>query len=65
MPWHGRDAHIRLTMKALALAAKVALRTDTSGLLGMQMMVLSPEEGSGAQIYVEYFVMPLLELDDL
>lgn len=58
-------SHIRLTMKALALAAKVALRSDASGLLGMQMMVLSPEEGSnGAQIYVEYFVMPLLDLED-
>lgn len=64
-------SHVRITMKALALASKVALRTDSSGLLGMQLMVLSatPSDdttvgGSGAQIYVEYFVMPLLDLDD-
>lgn len=57
-------SHIRITMKALALAAKVALRTDGSGLLGMQMMVLS-EEASSAQIYVEFFVTPLLSTDDL
>lgn len=57
-------SHIRITMKALALAAKVALRTDGSGLLGMQMMVLA-EEASAAQIYVEFFVMPLLSADDM
>lgn len=54
-------SHIRIPMKALALATKVAVRTDGSGLLSMQMMVLSEES---AQIYVEYFVTPLTEDED-
>lgn len=65
-------SHVRMTLRALALAAKVALRTDSSGVLGMQMMVLAGGEqaeaagggGGGAQIYVEYFVMPLLDVGD-
>lgn len=51
-------SHIRLAMKALTLATKVALRTDRTGLLGLQIMVLS--EGD-SQIYVEYFITPLFE----
>lgn len=54
-------SHIRIPMKALGLATKVAVRTDGSGLLSMQMMVLSEEN---AQIYVEYFVTPLTEEED-
>lgn len=53
--------HLRLAMKAFAVATKVALRTDRSGLLGLQIMVLS--EGD-SQIYIEYFVTPLVD-DDL
>lgn len=53
-------SHIRLMTKALALATKVALRTDSSGLLGLQIMVMS--EGD-AQIHIEYFVTPLVEDD--
>lgn len=54
-------SHIRIPMRALALASKVAVRTDGSGLLSMQMMVMSEEN---AQIYVEYYVTPLTEDDD-
>lgn len=54
-------SHIRIPMKALNLATKVALRTDGSGLLSMQMMVLSEDT---AQIYVEYFVTPLTDDED-
>lgn len=53
-----RMTHIRLAMKALAVATKVALRTDRTGLLGLQIMVLSEGE---SQIYIEYFVTPLVD----
>lgn len=53
-------SHIRLAMKALTVATKVALRTDQTGLLGLQIMVFS--EGD-SQIYIEFFVTPLI--DDL
>lgn len=53
--------HIRLTMKALSLANKVALRNDSTGLLGMQIMVLSDGR---SQIYIEYFITPLHDEDD-
>lgn len=51
-------SHIRLALKALAAATKVALRTDKSGLLGLQIMVLSDGD---SQLYLEYFITPLLE----
>lgn len=51
-------SHIRLAIKALALATKVALRTDQTGLLGLQIMVLSDGD---SQIYIEYFITPLIE----
>lgn len=54
-------SHIRMMVKALALATKVALRTDESGLLSLQIMVLS--EGD-SQIYIEYFITPLIEEDE-
>lgn len=54
-------SHLRLAMKALAIATKVALRTDRTGLLGLQIMVLS--EGD-SQIYIEYFITPLIDDDD-
>lgn len=50
--------HIRLALKALAVASKVALRTDRTGLLGLQIMVLSDGD---SQIYIEYFVTPLID----
>lgn len=51
-------SHMRLAMKALALATKVALRTDTTGLLGLQIMALSDGD---SQIYCEFFITPLIE----
>lgn len=56
-----KTSHIRMMMKALGLATKVALRTDETGLLGLQIMVLS--EGD-SQIYIEYFITPLIEDDE-
>lgn len=53
-------SHFRFAMKAFSVATKVALRTDRTGLLGLQIMVLS--EGD-TQIYIEYFITPLV--DDL
>lgn len=54
-------SHIRLVMKALALATKVALRNDTKGLLGLQIMVLSEAD---TQIYLEHFITPLVDDSD-
>lgn len=51
-------SHVRLTMKALSIANKVALRTDRTGLLGLQIMVVSDGD---SQIYIEYFITPLIE----
>lgn len=51
-------SHIRLTMKALSLANKVAMRNDSTGLLSFQIMVVA--EGD-AQIYIEYFITPLVD----
>lgn len=51
-------SHIRLAIKALSSATKVALRNDKSGLLGLQIVVMT--EGD-AQIYIEYFITPLLD----
>lgn len=53
-----RMTHIRLAMKALSVATKVALRTDHTGLLGLQIMALSDGD---SQIYIEYFITPLVE----
>lgn len=56
-----KTTHVRMMLKALALATKVALRTDESGLLSLQIMVLS--EGD-SQIYIECFITPLIEDDE-
>lgn len=56
-----RMTHIRLAMKALAVATKVALRTDRTGLLGLQIMAHSDGD---SQIYIEYFVTPLIEEEE-
>lgn len=51
-------SHIRLTMKALSLADKVAMRNDGTGLLSFQIMVLT--EGD-SEIYIEYFITPVVD----
>lgn len=51
-------SHLSMTIKSLALALKVSLRTDSSGLLGMQIMVMAEGE---AHIHVEFFISPLCD----
>lgn len=51
-------SHIRLAMKGLAIATKVALRSDKSGLLGLQIVVFAEGE---ATVHIELFVTPLLD----
>lgn len=51
-----RMSHIRGVMKSLSLATKVAIRTDSSGLLNLQLMI-----GPNSQIYIEFFVTSLVD----
>ncbi len=51
-----RMSHIRGMMKSLLLATKVAIRTDSSGLLNLQMML-----GQNSQICIEFFVTQLVD----
>lgn len=50
-----RMSHIRNVMKSLLLANKVAIRTDSSGLLNLQLMM-----GLNSQIHTQFFVTPLV-----
>lgn len=51
-----RMNHIRGMMKSLLLATKVAIRTDSTGLLNLQLMI-----GPSSQILIEFFVTPLVD----
>lgn len=51
-----RMSHIRAMMKSLSLATKVAIRTDSTGLLNLQLMI-----GPGSQICIEFFVTSLVD----
>uniref|UniRef100_A0A182NMN3 Checkpoint protein n=1 Tax=Anopheles dirus TaxID=7168 RepID=A0A182NMN3_9DIPT len=53
--------HFRLAMRTLALASKVALRTNCEGLLGLQVMI---ENNDKSHMFVEYFILPLMSDDD-
>ncbi|XP_041765483.1 uncharacterized protein LOC121590137 [Anopheles merus] len=53
--------HFRLAMRTLALASKVALRTNSEGLLGLQVMI---ENSDSSHIFVEYFILPLMSDGD-
>uniref|UniRef100_A0A182PMW8 Checkpoint protein n=1 Tax=Anopheles epiroticus TaxID=199890 RepID=A0A182PMW8_9DIPT len=53
--------HFRLAMRTLALASKVALRTNSEGLLGLQVMI---ENNDSSHIFVEYFILPLMSEGD-
>ncbi|XP_050070591.1 uncharacterized protein LOC126558594 [Anopheles maculipalpis] len=53
--------HFRLAMRTLALASKVALRTNSEGLLGLQVMI---ENSDSSHMFVEYFILPLMSDDD-
>lgn len=48
--------HFRMAMKAIALAMKIALTTDSSGLLALQIMVSGDLD---AEIHIEFFISPL------
>lgn len=65
-------SHIRLAAKALPFAHKVAIQTDSTGLLALQLMILSDRMPSNAMtkhdesiatpfIAVEYFITPLTD----
>lgn len=51
-------SHMRLVMRALALATKVAIRSDKTGLFSLQIMVHSDGD---SQIYIEYFLAPAMD----
>lgn len=51
-----RMSHIRGMMKSVLLATKVALRTDSTGLLNLQLMI-----GPNSQICIDFFVTPLVD----
>ncbi|EDW59676.2 cell cycle checkpoint protein RAD1 [Drosophila virilis] len=51
---------IKLTNKAMQVATKVAIKTDASGLLEMHFMMQSDDQ---EEMYVRFFITPLLELD--
>lgn len=50
-----RMSHIRGVMKSLVLASKVAIRTDSTGLLNLQLMI-----GPNSNIYIEFYVTALV-----
>lgn len=54
-------SHIRLAMRAIALAQKIAIRTDSSGLLSLHMMIVND---GNATICIEYFITPLIDDND-
>lgn len=51
-----RMSHIRAMLKSMSLASKVAMRTDSQGLLNLQLMI-----GPSSQILVEFYITPLVE----
>lgn len=51
-------SHIRLAMKALGIAGQVALQTDKSGLLQLQIRALAEGE---AHIFLEHYITPLVD----
>lgn len=54
-------SHIRATLKALSSASKVAMKTDSRGLLEMQFLIQSEEL---AEVYIQFFILPLVDVDD-
>lgn len=50
-----RMSHIRGMMKSLSLASKVAIRTDSTGLLNLQLMI------GTSNILIEFYVTPLVD----
>ncbi|XP_030374641.1 cell cycle checkpoint protein RAD1 [Scaptodrosophila lebanonensis] len=54
-----KSQQLRLMNKALQAATKVAIKTDASGLLEMHFMMQS---GDAEEIYVQFFLTPLLDI---
>lgn len=52
-------SHIRMFQKALALASKVAIKTDSSGLLELHFMMKTDNDES--EMYIQYFITPLVD----
>lgn len=55
-------SYIRLLFKALTLSNKVAIRTDNSGLLNIQLATFNVDN---AQAYIEYYISALVDDDFL
>ncbi|KAL0134812.1 hypothetical protein PUN28_001526 [Cardiocondyla obscurior] len=53
--------HIKPAMKALSCSKKVSLRTNKAGLLCFQYLI---ETENGQTCYIEYYISPLLEIED-
>lgn len=51
--------HIRMLQKALALSSKAAIKTDSSGLLELHLMMKSNRDE--AEMYIQYFITPLVD----
>lgn len=56
-----KGSHIRLTSKALSASTKVAIKTDSSGILEMHFMIFSSDE---AQVYIQFFILPMVDDED-
>lgn len=53
-------AQLRMLLRSLSLASKVALSTDPNGLLTCHAILLTnAAEGDESQMYIEYFILPL------
>ncbi|XP_017863133.1 PREDICTED: cell cycle checkpoint protein RAD1 isoform X2 [Drosophila arizonae] len=55
-----KSQQIKLTNKAMQVASKVAIKTDASGLLEMHFMMQCDDQ---EEMYVRFFITPLLEVD--
>ncbi|XP_023166439.2 cell cycle checkpoint protein RAD1 [Drosophila hydei] len=56
-----KSQQIKLTNKAMQVASKVAIKTDASGLLELHFMMNADDQ---KEMYVRYFITPLLETED-
>ncbi|XP_055377987.1 cell cycle checkpoint protein RAD1 isoform X2 [Condylostylus longicornis] len=54
-------SHIKMFMKSLLASGQVALKTDDTGMLEMQFMIQQDEI---AQIYIQFFIPPLADIDN-
>lgn len=52
-------SHMRMFQKALALASKVAIKTNSSGLMELHFMIKT--DNDEAEMYIQYFISPLVD----